>query len=228
MGLTGIVGYTWGKSIDIDSGGAIGDTTERAACINCDKGLSDFNVSQRLVVSATYDVPVGRGRSFGANFPPAADAVIGGWQLGMIGQFQGGVPNTVAASANLTGDKAVLNARANCISSNFYAAGRGNLRTNGFQWLNPAAYSNPAADTFGNCPRDSFIGPTYNDVDAQLSKTVPIHEKVSLDFRAEAFNLLNHPNFNLPYSSEANPALLGKITGAQSPRIVQFALKLLF
>jgi hypothetical protein len=227
-GLTALVGYTWGKSLDIDSGGALGDSTERSACISCDKGLSDFNVAQRVVVSATYDLPFGRGRSFAAHLPTAADSVIGGWQVGMIGQFQGGVPNSATASANITGDKGVLNPRANCLSSDIYAAGRGNLLANKFQWLSPTAFQNPAANTFGNCPRDSFVGPHYDDVDMQLSKAFPIHEGVSLDFRAEAFNLFNHPNFNLPYSSEANPALFGKITGAQSPRIIQFALKLLF
>jgi hypothetical protein len=228
-GLTGLLGYTWGKSIDLDSGGAIGDTTERSACIQCDKALSDFNVGQRLVVSATYELPFGRGRSFGADIPKAADTVIGGWKVGMIGQFQGGIPNSVAASANNTGDKGVLNPRANCLSfSNMYASGRGDLRTNGFQWLNPAAFSDPAANTFGNCPRDSFVGPGFKNVDAQLSKSFPIHENLSLDFRAEAFNLLNHPNFSLPNSSEATPALFGKITGALSPRILQFAAKILF
>jgi hypothetical protein len=227
-GLTGLLGYTWGKSLDNDSGGAIGDSTERSACVNCDKGLSDFNVAQRLVVSVNYDLPFGRGKSFGSNIPKAADTVIGGWKAGVIGQFQGGIPNSATAASNTTGDKGVLNPRANCLSSNVYADGRGNLLTNGFQWLNPAAFSNPSPNTFGNCPRDSFVGPGYYDVDMQLSKTFPIHEKVSLDFRAEAFNVFNHPNFNLPNSSEASPALFGKITGAQAPRILQFAGKILF
>jgi Carboxypeptidase regulatory-like domain/TonB dependent receptor len=227
-GFTGLLGYTWGKSMDIDSAGAIGNSTERSACIQCDKALSGFNVGQRFVASANYDLPFGRGRSFGADLPKVTDAIVGGWQVGAIAQFQGGVPNWVAASANNTGDNGVLNPRANCLSSNIYATGKDNLLTNGFMWLNPAAFSNPAVNTFGNCRRDSFVGPSYANVDTQLSKVFPIREGIFLNFRAEAFNFFNHPNFNLPNSSEASPALLGKITGAQSPRVFQFALKLAF
>jgi len=101
------------------------------------------------------------------------------------------------------------------------------------QWFNPSAFVLPAAGTYGNLGRGVYSGPGLADLDASLIKTSPIGERARLQFRAEFFNVLNHPNFASPnqtvFSGTAYNASVGLITAtATTSREIQFALKLMF
>ena len=101
------------------------------------------------------------------------------------------------------------------------------------QWFNPNAFILPAAGTYGNLGRGVFSGPGLADLDLSLFKTTAVSERTSLQFRAEFFNVLNHPNFGTPnatvFSSGAINASAGLITTlATTPRQIQFGLKLIF
>ena len=85
----------------------------------------------------------------------------------------------------------------------------------------------PALYTFGNAPRNAVIGPGLHEFDLSLQKEIPLTETVKLQFRAEAYNLFNHPNFNIP-NRTAFTANFGKISSAQDSRQFQFALKFTF
>jgi hypothetical protein len=101
---------------------------------------------------------------------------------------------------------------------------------NTLQWLNPLAFDNktPAAQLrYGNLGFDALRGPSRFGFDFALHKTFHVYEKQTLTFRAEAFNVLNHPIFNVPVSSVANPSF-GLITSASDGRNIQLALKYLF
>lgn len=97
------------------------------------------------------------------------------------------------------------------------------------QWVSPSAFQrlDPVADAgqFGNEQRNSVDGPAFGSLDASLYKSFPLAEKTKLQFRAEAFNLTNHTNLILPVDDINSPAF-GQVTEAQSPRILQFALKI--
>ncbi len=94
--------------------------------------------------------------------------------------------------------------------------------------LNAAAFQSNAAGTYGNVQRNSFRSPSWIHIDPAVMKTFPLGtERLHLMFRAEAFNVLNHPNFYAP-GSDFNSANFGVIGGARDPRILQFSLKLLF
>jgi hypothetical protein len=95
------------------------------------------------------------------------------------------------------------------------------------QWFNTAAFSLPAAFTFGNAPRNVVIGPKFVNLDASLQKEWAIRESKNLQFRVDAFNLLNHPNFNLP-GRIFGASNFGVISSALDPREMQFALKFEF
>lgn len=168
-GFSLLSAYTWQKAIDTDSGASVGASTERSACLSCDKGVSNFNIHHRLSVSGVYDLPFGKGKAIGGNWPSLADNIVGGWEISTIGTFQSGPPNDVLASTNNTGENAPLTARANCVNSHYYA--KGSLRENGLQWLNPSAFSDPPVGTFGNCGRDVINGPGLNNFDISASKT---------------------------------------------------------
>ena len=102
------------------------------------------------------------------------------------------------------------------------------------EWFNAAAFQDAATGTFGNTPRNFLRGPGFFNLDSSLIKSFPIHhgpfkETQKIDFRAEAFNVFNHPNFIMGNSATwaFNP-LYPQITSAYSPRIMQFALKYIF
>ena len=95
------------------------------------------------------------------------------------------------------------------------------------QWFNTAAFSLPAVFTFGTARRNDVIGPSLVDLDTSLQKEWALRESTSLQFRFDVFNLLNHPNFNLP-GRIFGTSNFGVITSAQDPRELQFALKLVF
>jgi hypothetical protein len=95
------------------------------------------------------------------------------------------------------------------------------------EWFNTAAFSFPAPGTFGNAGRNILDGPGFQNVNASLVKNTVLTESLNLQFRAEAFNLFNHPNFNLPDNFLGSPTF-GRITSSRDPRRIQFGVKLLF
>jgi hypothetical protein len=101
------------------------------------------------------------------------------------------------------------------------------------QWYDPRAFVLPAQGTFGNVARGSLRGPGLFDFDTSLFKKIRISEGLNLQFRTEAFNILNHPNFAFPnevvFSGSSYSSSAGAITNtATTSRQIQFALKLLF
>ena len=95
------------------------------------------------------------------------------------------------------------------------------------EWFDTSAFSLPALYTFGNAPRNGVIGPGLQEFDLSLQKDIRLKEATKLQFRAEAYNLFNHPNFNIP-NRIAFTANFGSISSAQDSRQLQLALKLAF
>ncbi len=95
------------------------------------------------------------------------------------------------------------------------------------QWLDTSVFVENAVGTFGTAQRNSLRGPGFWNVDLGLLKDTQLSERVLLQFRFEGFNVLNHANFNNPVGTVTN-ANFGKILGAADPRVLQFALKLVF
>jgi hypothetical protein len=88
-------------------------------------------------------------------------------------------------------------------------------------------YSNPASGTFGDASRDTIASPGYEDVDANIARTFILPRKMSVQFRAEFFNLLNHPNFEMPGTTYGTSSF-GVVSTTLPPRQVQFAFKLYY
>jgi hypothetical protein len=85
-----------------------------------------------------------------------------------------------------------------------------------------------ANGTYGNSPRNGFVGPKFFNIDSSLSRSFPLYEQLALTLRLEAFNALNHPNFGNPAANVFSPTTFGRITSAQAPRIFQVAGKITF
>ena len=96
-----------------------------------------------------------------------------------------------------------------------------------YQFINPSLFAPNLTGTYGNAGHNSLRGPGYFDVDLALSREFRLRERLTLHARAEAFNLLNHPNFNLPVANISS-SNFGQITSASDPRILQASMKLTF
>ncbi len=187
------------------------------------KQLSDLNIRKRFSFSGVYEVPYGKGRKFGGSSPPIANAVLGGWQLSTIAVARTGYPITVTLPTNVANTVGITQVPNRISNANLP---RGQRTDNLF--FNTAAFVQPAALTLGNAGGNPVIGPNFENLDLSLGKVFPIREAKAVQFRAEFFNILNHPNSEVPGTSFGT-ATFGKITATTGdPRTLQFGLKLLF
>jgi hypothetical protein len=215
-----LIGYTYGRAFDNSSA-----HNELTNVFNPDlsRGLSSFDVQHSFVASYTVPLPFdGYERREGL-----VHQVIGGWQLSGISTFATGLPITLAETDDnsLTGSSADL--------PNYNPSGgrliiNSNPRKMGGLYFNPNLFSFENLGEFGNSKRRFFHGPGLNNTDLALLKTFDFTESMKLQFRAEAFNIFNHAQFQNPNGTINNTGAFGVVTAANDPRIMQIALKLLF
>lgn len=166
---------------------------------------------------------MGQGHALLSSAGGLADVLFSGWQVNGIVTLLSGRPFTPQYSANASN---AGNQRPDLVGDPFSNVPVG-------LYFNPAAFARPAAtatdlNLFGNLGRNTLIGPSFKDVDLSLMKNFRLSEKARLQFRAEAFNVLNHPNFQVPEFRLDFPNV-GQFTAtANEGREFQFALKLIF
>lgn len=231
FGLSLLSSYTWSKSIDDASSffTSAGDPNfpQNSFDLRGERALSNFDVRHRLSVSYAYDLPLGRGRAY-LSERGWLSTILSGWQTNGVITLQTGRPFTVALLPEID------NSGTGRSTLGFLGNDRPNVAgspvlgnpTPG-RWFNTDAFVFPPRGTFGNAGRNILTGPGYQNVNVSLLKNTALSESLSLQLRAEFFNLFNHPNFNLPDNFLGSPTF-GRITSAQSPRHIQFGLKLLF
>lgn len=187
-----------------------------------DKGNADGVRRITYYFTGGYDLPFGPGQRFLNH--GVLSHIAGGWSFAAVAQVLSGAPFTVTYPNPGTGWYAT---RANQIpGANPYAANKS--RTG---WLNPAAFTAPAVNTFGNAQRNSVFGPKQRGVDVDLSKTTSITERIRFEFRFDAFNLTNTANFANPTADVTVPSTFGTITAinvAIPARTLQIGGKLIF
>jgi outer membrane receptor protein involved in Fe transport len=226
-GLSFLGAYTYSRSLDEGAGGNSSTGESRINIQNprnltADYGLSNFNYSQRFTLSTIYQVPVGHGRKFMANANRAYDGVLGGWQLTSIVTLESGAPFSVSL-ASATANTGTFT-RPNRICNGNLPSGQRTIS----MWYQTSCFVTPPLYTFGNTGRNVLIGPGMETWDLGADKDFRITERAGLQFRAEFFNTLNHPNFGLPNSSIGSTAAGTITTVLTNARQVQFALRLHF
>jgi hypothetical protein len=230
--------YTWSKALD--NGDSLNATTAGNAPglvsnpydIKADWGPATYDVRNIGVISAVYDLPFGRGQAYANSLDGFANGLISGWQVNSIVTLQSGFPFTPQLSYNPSNNGDTRNPVRPFANPNF----TGNvILGNPSQWFNPNAFLQPPANSgfFGNLTRDNLTGPGLATWDFSAIKNTTIHERLSLQFRAEIFNLLNRANFNTPSLIVFTPTGVSGTAGAiastsTTARQVQFGLKLLF
>jgi len=238
-GLAFKANYTYAKVMDLNSAILAPSGENEPADVfspynlALNRGPASFSLHHQFSANFSYQLPFGSGQHFGGGASGWKNRLIGGWQWNGIVTAQGGFPQTPLIGFNNsgTGDSNVTDV------PNWNPNFKGPVVLGTVnQWFNPQAFTMPPAGTFGNVSRGSIRGPGLVDVDTSFFKKFSINERLNLQLRAEAFNILNHTNFfypngiafagnsaNYSYSSTA-----GQITAAGTSRQLQLALKLIF
>jgi hypothetical protein len=228
--------YTWSKNLDMNSGLTGAQSQNQSQMIlqftnpRRDWGPSALNPAQQASISGRYELPFGPGKRWMNSPGGVGSKIAGGWQFNEIVTLLTGFPFTPVIGSNRSGDGDTRNPDRPSLSSSF----SGPVVTGQVdQWFNPNAFVLPAAGTYGNLGRGVFDGPGMAEMDVSLFKNTSLSERTSLQFRAEFFNVINHPNLGPPnatvFSSGTTNASAGLITTlANTPRQIQFGLKLMF
>jgi Carboxypeptidase regulatory-like domain/TonB dependent receptor len=174
-----------------------------------------------LVTSYVYDLPFGTGRPFLSHLSPAANYIIGGWQISGLVQALSGLPFSPSFDTTVQGS---VGGRPNLILGvPLYPSNRSINN-----YFNPAAFAMPANYTYGNAGYDILWGPGQYTWDMGLSKRIKLIERAMLELRVDAFSVFNHPTFSNPASDISVTSTVGRITSAGGNRTVQIGAKLTF
>ncbi len=215
-GLTLLTNLVWSRVIDNNSSAAEGSSgPPNPFNLRSARGPADFDQAIRYNASINYLFPR-------ATVGKVLGAFINGWQVNAIVSIDSGRPFTIVSGTDrsLSG---IGNDYADQIGNPARPAGVDEIK----EYFNTAAFRAAAPGTFGNVGRNSLFGPGYADVDSSIFKDLFQERRIHAQFRAEAFNTLNHVNFDNP-NSNVSSGTFGQITGAGSPRVIQFGLKLMF
>jgi Carboxypeptidase regulatory-like domain len=223
QGLTYLLSYTWSKSIDLACSGSLG--VEGCLLQNpydpqADRSVSGFDLTNQFSGSVIYEIPFGIGRRYALR-NQVVNGLLGGWDVNAIVGMTSGTPYSVTVSGDIAN-----------VGNTFVQADRvGNpvpQHRSASEWINPAAFQSPPRYTFGTFGRNALRSDWYRDADVSLFKVFPFFEGAHLEFRAEAFNLTNTPVFSAPTTTVGSPSFGAVASTSNSPRELQFALKLQF
>ena len=230
-GLYFINSFTWSKAID-NAPGHLENYDGDSSRINMynpksERGISSYDQPFNNTTSVLYDLPFGRGRHFNIQ-NRALDLLVGGWSVDLINTITSGLPINIGYSLTTQAQTSpLLTPRPNLTGASLYLSGG-----NPTHYLNPGAFSVPSyTQPFGSAGRNIARGPSFEELDFGLHKNFALWSESSrLEFRAEAFNLLNNTNFNVNsgFSTTYGNSSFGVFTQTLPARQIQLALKLVF
>ncbi len=236
-GLYALVAYTYSRTYDNGLSDGLG--SELSAPYfplpdwqNLDWSLSQINLNQSFSTSVIYDLPFGKGKTFGSDWNPVANTLLGNWQVTLIERILSGFAVPLIDTNNQSGT--TFNAGGN--DNNFNRPNQvsgcdpHSANHSQHQWINAACFVAPPAGELGNAARVPVTGPDFVNSDFSAIKqfTLPWREGMGLNFRAEFFNLFNHPQFGTPIGDINQPGFGAVTSTVNNPRLVQLALKLTF
>ena len=250
-GIYALVAYTYSRTYDDGLSDGLG--SELSAPYfpfpnwqSLDRSLSQINLDNSFTGSVIYDLPFGHGKEFGSDWSPLTNSLLGGFQVTLIERVSSGFPvplinsnNQSGVSFNTGGNSNNWNRPDQVAGCNPYAADHS---VGVHQWINKACFTAAPAGQLGNASRVPVVGPDFVNSDFSLIKQFALPRKdMGLNFRAEFFNLFNHPQFGMPINdvsiagaltpgtSPSSSSSFGAVNSTvNNPRLVQLALKLSF
>jgi hypothetical protein len=239
-GLSALAHYTFSKLIDDASFSAgnvawLGGVTDVQNPFNLrlERAVSAMDITHRLVMGASYQLPFGRGKAFGSGWSKPVDALLGGWEVNTLVTFSSGFPLNSGSQyresplqngvlwegtqrPNLAGDPSMP----------------GSVESKMNNYVNAAMFSRPAPDTFGNMPRtiSTYRSPALKNADAAVFKNIQLTEQKYIQLRLEGFNITNTPTFATPHLQygASNFGVIDRYAGGRGPRQIQVAAKFYF
>jgi hypothetical protein len=235
-GLYALLAYTYSRTYDNGLSDGLG--SELSAPYfglpnwqNLDWALSQINLDNSFTGSVIYDLPFGHGKQFGSSWNDTTNAILGGIQLTLIERVSSGFPVPLINSFNQSGTTFNAGGNANNFNRPDQLSGCNPYKANHgmHQWINSACFAPAASGKLGNASRVPVVGPDFVNTDFSLVKQIALPGKeTGLNFRAEFFNLFNHPEFGSPVN-DVNAAGFGAVNSTvNNPRLIQLALKLTF
>jgi hypothetical protein len=244
-GLLLAVNYTWSHEIDNGSNGS-GDGDEispqNPLCLACDRASGAWDATHVVNGSAVYQLPFGHGKQL-LNQRGIVSSIAGNWEATTTALARTGFPvNVLMPSSYTAPDGASSTERPDLVPGVSLTPPGGRTIA---EWINPAAFTAPAGE-FGTAPRDLVRGPGTWQIDMGAGKTIAMTERAQIQFRAEFYNIFNHPQLGQPQSTwngpategfgsivntvNLNTAIVSPITpvGSGTPREMQFALRFQF
>jgi hypothetical protein len=253
-GLYALLGYTYSRNFDNGMPDGLGTNPGALyyplpGTAKLDWGLSQLNLNQSFTASVLYDLPFGKGKHFGGQWSGPVDTVLGHWSVNLIERATTGFPLFVVDSADESGTFFSYNGntfqrpnevgdpeKAGPVAANPTCTAPAQIHTLQ-HWFNPCAFMEAPTGELGFTTRAPIYGPRFVNTDFSLIKDIPLRfrEGMGLQFRAEFFNLLNHPQYFLQGAAGTGemdintPSSFGVINNTvNNPRLIQFALKLKF
>ena len=253
-GIYALVGYTYSRTYDTGFSDGLGSSYGASYFPlpnwpKLDWALSGMNLNNNFTASVIYDLPFGRGKQFGHDWNGAVNTILGNWQVTVIEKITSGFPIFVVDSNNASGSGFLNNNGASLtrpdlvgdpnkggtVSANPTCVAPADVHTVA-NWFNPCAFSHAATGELGNASRAPLSGPDFVNTDFSVIKQFALPwEGMSLNFRAEIFNLFNHAQFATPNTNGslgipdiAAPGFGSISATVNNPRLVQFGLKLTF
>jgi hypothetical protein len=218
-GVSFLAHYTFSKFIDdVEASQEFGATGSYMDSYRryLDKGLSGSDVPHQLLITLLYEV-----RQFKGN--RILNGALGGWKVGALETIESGPAFTVVTATNQTNAFPAGMQRPNLLRDPALRSDQQTLA----RWFDTSAFVNPAPLTFGNSPRSVLRGASLFSTDATLEKSFALTERWKFDVRAEAYNLLNHTNFNIP-GFTLGASGFGTVSTARASRTVQLAARISF
>jgi hypothetical protein len=257
-GLYALIGYTWSRTFDSGMPDGLGSNPGALywplpGAQGLDWSLSQLNLNDVFTASVLYNLPFGKGKYFGSNWSGATNVLLGNWQINVIERAESGFPLFVVDSADESGVFFMYNGlvvqrpnevgnpnQPGPVAANPTCIAPAKIHTIA-NWFNPCAFEKAPTGELGDANRAPVYGPRYVNTDFSIIKDfpLPVREGMNLQFRAEFFNLFNHPHFFLPGLAGTGeqdintPSSFGVISQTvnqtvNDARSVQFALKLTF
>jgi Carboxypeptidase regulatory-like domain len=234
-GLYALIAYSWSHTSDNGLSDGLGSLLSAPYFPlpnwrKLDWALSQIDLRNSFVGSVIYDLPFGRGKAFGSDWNKVTNTLLGGYQVTVIERIASGFPDPLINSFNQSGT--TFNSGGNdnnwnrpnqVAGCNIYAAHHSQN-----QYINPACFVAAPVGQLGNASRVPVTGPDFVNTDFSVIKQFQLPREMGLNFRAEFFNLFNHAQFGLPIN-DINAVGFGAVNSTvNNPRLVQFALKLMF
>jgi hypothetical protein len=215
-GLSAGSAFTWAKALDYlpAQGGFTPTTVQDSYDASKDYGPSTVDRKYVFSLNAQYDLPFAR-----------KNAIAGGWTISSVFFAQSGAPSNVSVSSDVSGAGTGSSRASLAPNADLHVSERTPAR-----WFNTAAFlpvNQMTQGQFGNAGRNILVGPGFSQLDLSLMKRFRIRENVSLEFRAESFNVFNHTSFTA-LGTTVGTSTFGSVTATGNPRINQLALKLYF